>query len=133
MGEIGELRDDRDGSYSDELFNSKKKASVKVLDECIELQLAKSKDYQNEASTVMQADYYPRGIESIYDMMNTKMLRLRSIMDAMQSSDHKPNFESLRDTAKDLINYTSFYAAYLDGGVPGQKSDRDHFNKPIKK
>src|SRR5665213_2418504 len=33
--------------------------SVKVLQECIDLQLKKSRDYQNPASTIKQADYYP--------------------------------------------------------------------------
>jgi hypothetical protein len=101
--------------------------SVKVLRECIELQTKKSRDYQSDRSTVRQADYYPRGVESIYDMMNTKMLRLRSLMDA----GGDPNFESLEDTARDLVNYTSFFAAYIRGGVDGQSVDRDMYNRPL--
>ena len=112
---------------------SEERVSVTVLKECIDLQIKKSNDYQNDSSTVEQADYYPRGIESIYDMMNTKMLRLRSLMDAMQSGENNPNFESLKDTAGDLINCTSFYSAYLEHGVPGQNIERDMFNKPHQK
>jgi hypothetical protein len=111
------------------------KASVKVLKECIDLQLRKSQDYQSDASTVRQADYYPRGVESIYDMINTKMLRLRSLMDATLAKGHMAtpvaNFESMRDTAKDLINYVSFFAAYIDGGIDGQVKGRDMFNRSV--
>ena len=109
------------------------KASVRVLRECIDLQLAKSKDYQNDASTVVQADYYPRGVDSIYDMLNTKMLRIRSLLDtARANAAAEPKFESLRDTAKDLINYASFFAAWLDKGIEGQEKlgHVDMFNRP---
>jgi hypothetical protein len=30
-----------------------------------------------------------------------------------------------------LINYASFAVAWLRGGIPGQKTDRDIFNKII--
>ena len=40
------------------------KESIKVLQECAELQLKKSNDYQNPNSRIKQADYYPRGIET---------------------------------------------------------------------
>jgi hypothetical protein len=36
---------------------SKERESIKVLQECAEIQLKKSKDYQNEASRIRQADY----------------------------------------------------------------------------
>lgn len=110
------------------------KASVSVLRECIELQLAKSKDYQNDASTVVQSDYYPRGVDSIYDMLNTKMLRIRSLLDAARAAPGTtPKFESLRDTAKDLINYASFFAAWLDQGIEGQERQTgvDMFNRKV--
>jgi hypothetical protein len=103
--------------------------SVKVLRQCIELQNRKARDYQNDKSTVRQADYYPRGLESIYDMLNTKMLRIRSLMDA----GGEPNFESLEDTAKDLINYASFFVSYSRHGIDGQRPDRDVFNRPFDK
>jgi hypothetical protein len=35
--------------------------AVNVLQECIDLQLKKSRDYQNPNSTVKQAQYYPNG------------------------------------------------------------------------
>lgn len=105
--------------------------SVKVLNECIELQNAKSRDYQNDVSSVKQADYYRLGINSIYDMMHTKMLRLRSLIEtAEKSPTTSPKFESLEDTAKDLINYSSFFVSYLRGKIDGQSSDIDMFNRP---
>jgi len=110
------------------------KTSVKVLRECIELQLAKSKDYQNDSSSVVQADYYPRGVDSLYDMLNTKLLRIRSILDTARANPGTlPKFESLKDTTKDLINYASFFAAWLDQGVEGQEKlgHVDMFNRKM--
>lgn len=104
------------------------KESIKVLDECKELQLKKSQDYQNPKSTVKQAMHYRRGVDSIYDTMWGKMLRIRSILE----SGSDTNFESLEDSFKDLINYSSFAVEYLRGKMPGQDPDRDIFNKPKK-
>jgi len=101
--------------------------SVNVLNECVELQLKKSRDYQNPDSSVRQADYYPRGVITIHDIMHAKMLRMKSVMDAMRSGKD-PNFESLEDSAKDLINYASFFVAYCRKGIDGQDVDKDIFN-----
>lgn len=106
--------------------------SVKVLHECAELQLKKSRDYQNPNSTVLQADYYNNGVTTIFDTMHGKMLRMKSVMEAMQGEDYAPNFESLEDSAKDLINYASFFVSYCRGTIPGQQSGRDIFNRPSK-
>lgn len=103
-----------------------------ILLEAISIQEKKSADYQSAVSSVKQADYYLRGIDSIYDMMNTKMLRIRSVMDKLRDKDKEdPNFESLVDSAIDLINYTSFFAAYLTNGIDGQSADKDVFNEFI--
>ena len=109
------------------------KESLKVLQECAELQTKKSNDYQNPSSKITQADYYPNGITTIHDIMHAKMLRMLSVMEAMQSDDYEPNFESLEDSGKDLINYTSFFVAYCRHGIPGQVKNKDVFNKPINK
>lgn len=105
--------------------------SVKVLQECIELQLKKSADYQNPNSSVVQADYYPHGVNTIHDIMHGKMLRMRSVLDAMEVPGYKPNFESLEDSAKDLINYASFLVSYARGRIPGQNPFHDHLNRPM--
>jgi len=106
--------------------------SLKVLQECAELQQRKSRDYQNENSRIQQADYYPRGVASLMDIINTKTLRLWSVIEAMESDpEYNPNFESLEDSGKDLINYASFMVAYMRHGVDGQTKDRDFLNRQI--
>jgi len=106
------------------------KESIKVLQECAELQLKKSNDYQNPNSRIKQADYYPRGIASILDIINAKTLRMWSVLEAMDNDpEYKPNFESLEDSAKDLINYGSFLCAYLRGKIDGQDPNKDFLNK----
>jgi len=101
--------------------------SVKVLRECIELQLRKSQDYQNPNSNVTQAMHYRRGVDSIHDIMQGKLYRAQSLL---ESGTHSAaNFESLEDTYKDLINYASFAVSWLRGQIPGQDPDRDIFNK----
>jgi hypothetical protein len=108
------------------------KESIKVLQECADLQLKKSNDYQNANSTIRQADYYPRGAASILDIMNTKVLRMRSVLEAMENdANYAPNFESLQDSAKDLINYSSFFVSFCRGGIDGQSKDRDFLNRKI--
>lgn len=108
------------------------KESINVLQECIELQTKKSNDYQNPNSVIRQADYYPNGCQSIFDSMHSKVLRMRSVMEAMNNDpNYKPNFESLEDSAKDLINYASFFVAYMRGKIDGQVPDRDWLNKKI--
>lgn len=106
--------------------------SAKVLAECADLQMRKANDYQNPNSTVRQADYYPNGVQSIHDVMHGKMLRMKSVMEAMRGKDYDPNFESLEDSAKDLINYASFFVAYCRNGIDGQDGTRDIFNRPIR-
>lgn len=108
-----------------------KPESVKVLEECIELQTKKSEDYQNPNSRVQQADYYPNGVITIHDIMHAKMLRMKSVMESMQNPGYSPNFESLEDSAKDLINYASFFVSYCRGKMPGAQPNRDIFNMPL--
>jgi hypothetical protein len=50
----------------------------------------------------------------------------------MQGDDYDPNFESLEDSAKDLINYASFFVAYCRSGIVGQKPNNNIFNKETK-
>lgn len=109
------------------------KESIKVLQECAQLQLKKSNDYQNPNSRIKQADYYPRGIATILDTIYGKVLRAYSVMEAMDSDpNYQPNFESIEDSFKDMINYASFAVAYVRGGIEGQDPERDFVNKPKK-
>ncbi len=104
-----------------------KKESVEVLKECIELQNRKSQDYQSKESNVTQAMHYRRGVDSIHDIIQGKCYRAQSLLE----SQGDPNFESLEDTYKDIINYCSFAVSYMRGKMEGQSSDRDMFNKQI--
>jgi hypothetical protein len=108
------------------------KESIKVLQECAELQIKKSNDYQNPNSRIKQADYYPRGVASILDIIHAKVLRMQSVLEAMENDkDYEPNFESVEDSGRDLINYSSFLVAYMRNGVEGQTTDRDFLNRKI--
>ena len=104
--------------------------SANILLEAAELQEKKGQDYNNATSSVQQADYYPRGVWSILDIVNAKYLRMVSVLETMEQGG-KANFESVEDSAIDLINYASFAAAYMRGDVPGQSSDHDIFNRPV--
>lgn len=107
------------------------KESIKVLQECAELQSKKSNDYQNPNSKIRQADYYPNGVVTLLDIIHGKVLRMRSVTEAMQNDpNYQPNFESIEDSAKDLINYASFVVAYCRGKVDGQDPTRDFLNRP---
>ncbi|PCJ96734.1 MAG: hypothetical protein COA52_00575 [Hyphomicrobiales bacterium] len=99
--------------------------SVKVLRECIDLQIRKGQDYQNPNSQVKQAMYYPRGISSIHDVVNAKKLRIDSLLESTANT----NFESLEDSYKDLINYASFAVSWLRGEIDGQDKTKDMYNK----
>jgi len=103
---------------------------VKVINECIALQIKKSNDYQNPNSRIKQIDYYPRGVLSIMEMIHTKTTRMWSVLEAAESGKN-PNFESLEDSAKDLINYASFFVTYLRKEFDGQDKTKDIFNKWI--
>jgi len=108
--------------------------SIRVLQECAELQDKKSRDYQNPNSRIKQADYYPRGVASILDVMHGKLLRMYSVLEAMEKDPtYNPNFESLEDSGKDMINYASFLVAYMRGKIQGQDPNRDFLNREINK
>ena len=95
---------------------SEDRHSVDVLKECIELQIRKGRDYQNPKSNIKQAMHYRRGVDTIHDMIHQKLLRAQSLLEA----DGNPNFESLEDTYKDMINYCSFAVSYMRGKMEGQ-------------
>ena len=105
------------------------KESLRVLQECAELQAKKSQDYQSDESTVTQAMHYRRGVDTIHDILIGKLMRATSLIE----SGNAPNFESLEDTYKDMINYASFAVSYMRGKMDGQSHDRDMFNKPKSK
>lgn len=111
---------------------AKDRESVKVLQECIDLQIRKSQDYQNPNSNIVQAMHYRRGVSTIHDMISQKLLRAQSLLEPMENGQLRdPNFESLEDTYKDLINYASFAVSYIRGQMEGQDPNRDMLNRKI--
>jgi len=106
------------------------KESLKVLQKAAEVQNKKGNDYQNPNSRVKQADYYPRGCATLLDTMYAKVLRMQSVLEAMENDpEYQPNFESLEDSCIDIINYASFFAAYMKNGIDGQDPNRDFLNR----
>ena len=102
-----------------------RKESIKVLQECAELQSKKSEDYQSDESSVLQAMHYRRGVDTIHDIIVGKLMRATSLLE----SGNNPNYESMEDTYKDMINYCSFAVAYMRGKMEGQQAGRDMFNR----
>ena len=109
-----------------EIKLKERKESVKGLQECIDLQLKKSQDYQSDSSNITQAMHYRRGVDTIHDIILGKITRATSLLE----SGKDPNFESLEDTYKDMINYASFAVSYMRGKMDGQNPKHDMFNKP---
>ena len=110
------------------------KESIRVLQECAEVQTKKGSDYQNEHSRIRQVDYYPNGVATLLDIMHAKMLRMQSVVAAMQSDpSYEANFESIEDSAKDLINYATFVVSYTRGKMDGQREEHDFLNRPLDK
>lgn len=71
------------------------------------LQARKAGDYQ---ASVARDEYFPFGPLSYVQMLWTKVLRLRSLV----TKKGDPAFESIRDTALDLINYSAFLVERLE-------------------
>jgi hypothetical protein len=98
--------------------------SINVLQEAIELQKRKALDYNNPNSRIKRAMYYPRGIASIADIINGKLLRIYSVLEAMENDkNYAPNFESVEDSLIDMINYASFAVEYARGKMEGQNAN----------
>lgn len=102
--------------------------SANVLLEAAAIQEKKGQDYQNPLSRVRQSDHYPRGVYTILDTVNGKLLRMYSVLETMEEGG-KVNFESVEDSALDAINYLSFIVAYMRGEIDGQQPNTDIFNR----
>ena len=81
-----------------------------VLREVGELRVMKGNDYN---SGVALTDYFPFGHYSYAHIVYQKALRGVSLVKLMNMGG-KPNFEGLRDTMLDIINYASFYVEWMD-------------------
>jgi len=79
---------------------------LSLIEPAIKLVDRKGEDYN---SGVTLGDYFPFNDYSYQQMLTLKVLRMRSVL----GKETAPNFESLIDSAYDLINYTVFYLEYL--------------------
>ena len=80
--------------------------------EIAELRAKKGQDYN---STVKLRDYFPMGHASYFQMMHLKTKRAESLIEVIQQGG-EPNFEGLRDTLLDALNYITFWVEALDDG-----------------
>ena len=84
-----------------------------ALAEAALLCIKKSEDYNGECSDphkVDRSNYFPFGVMSYGHMIHTKAQRFISLCEA-RISGRPINFEGLKDTALDLINYAGFFIA----------------------
>ena len=87
-----------------------------VLAQAALLAAKKSSDYDKGAAgygdihNVDRTPYFPFGAVSYAQMLHTKSVRFNSIVKKILDGA-EPNFEGLRDTALDIINYAGFFAA----------------------
>lgn len=84
--------------------------SSNVLQEIMDIRAKKSQDYNG--GSVQLTDYFPFGQISYTQMIHVKYLRLRSLTE----QEGLPNYEGLRDTLIDLINYAVFNVEAIDKG-----------------
>lgn len=104
---------------------------VRIFKKCIETFEKKSQDYNSPLSKVRPADYYPRGVDSLIEMIDVhKRLRQTSLLDSMRWAEVPTvNFESVADTVLDRIVYLAIMWEWLQFMTPGQSADRDIFNR----
>jgi predicted HAD superfamily Cof-like phosphohydrolase len=90
--------------------------AISVLNDCAELMIKKGKDY----NVLPQTTYYPNGLPDLWYMLHVKITRIRSLL----AKKGESNYESMADSAKDLINYSAFFVEYLEGKMDGQHENR---------
>lgn len=80
------------------------------------LSIKKSEDYNQsmgssiDPHTVDRTVYFPLGAASYAQMIHTKSQRFLSLVQ-LEANGKEPNFEGLKDTALDIINYAGFFIA----------------------
>jgi len=95
-------------SMSPEKINSISPVHLEIA----ELRAKKGADYN---SSVKLRDYFPMGHASYFQMMHLKTKRAESLIEVIQQGG-EPNFEGLRDTLLDALNYITFWVEALDDG-----------------
>ena len=103
MAKVKEIK-----AKSESLEESYLERSIEILEECGNLIRKKGQDYQG--GTVTDPEYYPHGWQSFDTMLQTKLLRFRSVME----QEGKVNFDSADDCLRDLINYSARCIVWLE-------------------
>lgn len=80
------------------------------LVEVTRLSMAKSEDYNSETN---RDDYFPFGDISYSQMIWTKGLRAMNIVKRAMKGKGQ-NFEGIRDTLRDIINYATYWLEWLE-------------------
>ena len=82
------------------------------------LYLKKSADYNSDSKHYALSNYFPFGTASYAQMIHTKSMRILSVAEK-ELNQKTANFESLQDSALDMINYAMFLADHCDKTVVG--------------
>lgn len=85
-----------------------KETYLKIINPAMELVVKKHQDYGNDLLGLKS--YFPFGAKSYVQMIHVKTQRLVSLT----KSERTPNYESMRDTVHDLINYSVFMLQALE-------------------
>ena len=88
----------------------KKMPIPKPITDALALCAKKSGDYNKHTG---RDAYFPLGLASYAQMIHTKAMRLTNLA----ATGAEPNFESVRDTCLDLINYAWFLADAIERGA----------------
>jgi hypothetical protein len=107
-----------------EIVKDDEREAVKVLRECISLMIKKSEDYNSGSGGTLPIDYYPFGMISLYQMLHTKLMRVKSVMENALTGK-STNFESIEDSLKDLMIYSSFAVEFNRRQMRGQQPGSD--------
>jgi hypothetical protein len=81
---------------------------LQLIEPAMAIVVKKHEDYGNKLLGL--GSYFPHGALSYHQMLHVKTMRLGSL--AQQGTN--PNFESMEDTLKDLINYAVFWLDHMD-------------------
>jgi hypothetical protein len=83
---------------------------LELINPAIEIVVKKHEDYGNDRLGLKS--YFPFGLKSHIQMLHIKTQRLVSLAQTGQ----EPNFESVKDTLLDQINYAVFLLDAIDKG-----------------
>lgn len=92
------------------------------------LYLKKSADYNSDSKHYALSNYFPFGTASYAQMIHTKSMRILSVAEK-ELNQKTANFESLQDSALDMINYAMFLADHCDKTVVGGTTTTHQHNQ----